>query len=67
MGREGGWWEAGAHEAELTTVRLSQGDYENVTPDVPEDDGLHYSELVHLGFRERPLRQEEVDYVTLKH
>ncbi|KAM7059627.1 B-cell receptor CD22 isoform 1-T1 [Molossus nigricans] len=42
------------------------GDYENVTPRVLEDDGLHYSELVHLGFGERPLRQEEVEYVTLK-
>lgn len=46
---------------------LSQGDYENVIPDVPEDDGIHYSELVHLGLGERPLRQEGVEYVTLKH
>ncbi|XP_005862515.1 PREDICTED: B-cell receptor CD22 isoform X2 [Myotis brandtii] len=43
------------------------GDYENVIPDVPEDDGIHYSELVHLGLGERPLRQEGVEYVTLKH
>ncbi|XP_036296985.1 B-cell receptor CD22 isoform X2 [Pipistrellus kuhlii] len=43
------------------------GDYENVIPDAPEDDGIHYSELVHLGVAERPLRQEGVEYVTLKH
>ncbi|XP_036895543.1 B-cell receptor CD22 isoform X5 [Sturnira hondurensis] len=43
------------------------GDYENVTPDVPEDEGIHYSELVHLGTGERPLSQEGVEYVTLKH
>ncbi|XP_054567197.1 B-cell receptor CD22 isoform X4 [Eptesicus fuscus] len=46
------------------------GDYENVipdAPDAPEDDGIHYSELVHLGVGERPLRQEGVEYVTLKH
>ncbi|CAK6436938.1 unnamed protein product [Pipistrellus nathusii] len=43
------------------------GDYENVIPDAPEDDGIHYSELVHLGVGERPLRQEGVEYVTLKH
>ncbi|XP_035867858.1 B-cell receptor CD22 isoform X2 [Phyllostomus discolor] len=43
------------------------GDYENVTPDVPEDEGIHYSELVHLGIGERPLSQEGVEYVTLKH
>ncbi|XP_016076380.1 PREDICTED: B-cell receptor CD22 [Miniopterus natalensis] len=43
------------------------GDYENVTPGVAEDDGIHYSELVHLGFGERPLREEGVEYVTLKH
>lgn len=46
---------------------LFQGDYENVTPDVPEDEGIHYSELVHLGIGERPLSQEGVEYVTLKH
>ncbi|XP_019480471.1 PREDICTED: B-cell receptor CD22-like [Hipposideros armiger] len=43
------------------------GDYENVTPDVPEDEGIHYSELVHLGVGERPLFQDTVEYVTLKH
>ncbi|KAM5210428.1 B-cell receptor CD22 isoform 5-T7 [Hipposideros larvatus] len=43
------------------------GDYENVTPDVPEDEGIHYSELVHLGVGERPLVQDTVEYVTLKH
>lgn len=33
----------------------------------PEDEGIHYSELVHLGIGERPLAQEAVEYVTLKH
>lgn len=46
---------------------LSQGDYENVTPEAPEDEGIHYSELVHLGLGERPLIQDTVEYVTLKH
>lgn len=45
---------------------LSQGDYENVTPEVLEDEGIHYSEMVHFGFGERPLAQEGVEYVTLK-
>lgn len=66
-GRERRWWEAGDHEAKLTMMWLFQGDYENVTPDVPEDEGIHYSELVHLGLGERPLSQEGVEYVTLKH
>lgn len=43
------------------------GDYENVTPAVPEDEGIHYSELIHLGVGERPLIQDTVEYVTLKH
>ncbi|XP_021556474.1 B-cell receptor CD22 isoform X2 [Neomonachus schauinslandi] len=43
------------------------GDYENVLPDSPEDEGIHYSELVHLGLGKRPLAQEAVEYVTLKH
>ncbi|XP_007106599.1 B-cell receptor CD22 isoform X3 [Physeter macrocephalus] len=43
------------------------GDYENVTPEALEEEGIHYSELVHLGFGERPLAQEGVEYVTLKH
>ncbi|XP_061030037.1 B-cell receptor CD22 isoform X3 [Eubalaena glacialis] len=43
------------------------GDYENVTPEVLEDEGIHYSELVRFGFGERPLAQEGVEYVTLKH
>ncbi|XP_008710317.1 B-cell receptor CD22 isoform X4 [Ursus maritimus] len=43
------------------------GDYENVLPDSPEDEGIHYSELVHLGVGERPLAQDAVEYVTLKH
>ncbi|KAF0876413.1 CD22 protein, partial [Crocuta crocuta] len=43
------------------------GDYENVVSESPEDEGIHYSELVHLGIRERPLAQEAVEYVTLKH
>ncbi|TEA42671.1 hypothetical protein DBR06_SOUSAS1610181, partial [Sousa chinensis] len=42
------------------------GDYENVTPEVLEDEGIHYSEMVHFGFGERPLAQEGVEYVTLK-
>lgn len=67
MGRESRGWEAGDHEAKLTTVWLSQGDYENVTPAVPEDEGIHYSELIHFGVGERPLIQDTVEYVTLKH
>ncbi|XP_012918175.1 B-cell receptor CD22 isoform X3 [Mustela putorius furo] len=43
------------------------GDYENVLPNSPEDEGIHYSELVHLGVGERPQAQEAVEYVTLKH
>ncbi|XP_077710941.1 B-cell receptor CD22 isoform X5 [Canis aureus] len=43
------------------------GDYENVVPENVEDEGIHYSELVHLGVGERPLGQEAVEYVTLKH
>ncbi|XP_068384581.1 B-cell receptor CD22 isoform X3 [Eschrichtius robustus] len=43
------------------------GDYENVTPEVLEDEGIHYSELVRFGFGEPPLAQEGVEYVTLKH
>ncbi|XP_039706046.1 B-cell receptor CD22 isoform X6 [Pteropus medius] len=42
------------------------GDYENVTPDVPEDEEIHYSELVHFGAGGRPLDHEGVEYVTLK-
>ncbi|XP_062031984.1 B-cell receptor CD22 [Lepus europaeus] len=41
-------------------------DYENVTPDLPEDEGIHYSELVQFGTGVRPQTQEEVEYVTLK-
>ncbi|XP_054444833.1 B-cell receptor CD22 [Pteronotus mesoamericanus] len=71
--------EAGTPEAQRTSLNRDNtvtysvvlkrqvGDYENVTPDVPEDEGIHYSELVHLGLGERPLRQEGVEYVTLKH
>uniref|UniRef100_A0A2K6K1L1 B-cell receptor CD22 n=1 Tax=Rhinopithecus bieti TaxID=61621 RepID=A0A2K6K1L1_RHIBE len=43
------------------------GDYENVIPDFPEDEGIHYSELIQFGFGERPQAQENVDYVILKH
>ncbi|XP_011225368.1 B-cell receptor CD22 isoform X2 [Ailuropoda melanoleuca] len=43
------------------------GDYENVLPASPEDEGIHYSELVHLGVGERPPAQDAVEYVTLKH
>ncbi|XP_040832363.1 B-cell receptor CD22 isoform X1 [Ochotona curzoniae] len=41
-------------------------DYENVPPDLPEDEGIHYSELVRFGMGVRPQAQEDVDYVTLK-
>ncbi|XP_012585961.1 PREDICTED: B-cell receptor CD22 [Condylura cristata] len=44
-----------------------EGDYENVTPDVPEEEGVHYSELVHLRTGERAPAQDSVEYVTLKH
>nr|XP_040135375.1 B-cell receptor CD22 [Ictidomys tridecemlineatus] len=47
--------------------RCHVGDYENVAPNLPEDDGIHYSELVHFGTGERPRAPEDVDYVTLKH
>ncbi|XP_045702768.1 B-cell receptor CD22 isoform X3 [Phyllostomus hastatus] len=71
--------EAGTSEVQRTSLNRDNtvtysvvqkrqvGDYENVTPDVPEDEGIHYSELVHLGIGERPLSQEGVEYVTLKH
>lgn len=45
---------------------FSQADYENVPPDLPEDEGIHYSELVRFGMGVRPQAQEDVDYVTLK-
>ena len=51
----------------LTTLWLSQADYENVTPEVLDDEGIHYSELVHFGNGKRALAQEGVEYVTLKH
>ncbi|XP_058530610.1 B-cell receptor CD22 isoform X2 [Ochotona princeps] len=41
-------------------------DYENVPPNLPEDEGIHYSELVRFGTGVRPQAQEDVDYVTLK-
>ncbi|KAG8524359.1 B-cell receptor CD22, partial [Galemys pyrenaicus] len=47
-------------------VAKGQGDYENVTPDAPEDEGIHYSELVRFGVGERSPAQESVEYVTLK-
>ncbi|XP_027979353.1 B-cell receptor CD22 isoform X8 [Eumetopias jubatus] len=47
--------------------KCREGDYENVLPDSPEDEGIHYSELVHLGLGKRPVAQEAVEYVTLKH
>lgn len=43
------------------------GDYENVSPDALEDEGLHYSELVHFGAGVRSPEPEAVEYVTLKH
>ncbi|XP_063109429.1 B-cell receptor CD22 isoform X1 [Cavia porcellus] len=42
------------------------GDYENVVPDLSEDEGIHYSELVQFGVGERSRVHEDVDYVTLK-
>uniref|UniRef100_A0A8C0WAF3 B-cell receptor CD22 n=1 Tax=Castor canadensis TaxID=51338 RepID=A0A8C0WAF3_CASCN len=42
------------------------GDYENVTPSCPEDEGIHYSELVQFGAGKRRRMQEDVEYVTLK-
>ncbi|XP_025125604.1 B-cell receptor CD22 isoform X5 [Bubalus bubalis] len=42
-------------------------DYENVTPEVLDDEGIHYSELVHFGNGKRAVAQEGVEYVTLKH
>ncbi|KAM6223702.1 B-cell receptor CD22 [Rhynchocyon petersi] len=42
------------------------GDYENVVQAFQEDEGLHYSELVHFGAGVRPPAREEVEYVTLK-
>lgn len=43
------------------------GDYENVSPSCPEDESIHYSELVQFGAGKRPQAKEDVDYVTLKH
>ncbi|KAK7800015.1 hypothetical protein U0070_022003, partial [Myodes glareolus] len=43
------------------------GDYENVTPSCPEDDSIHYSELVQFGAGKRSEAKEDVEYVTLKH
>ncbi|XP_034373359.1 B-cell receptor CD22 isoform X2 [Arvicanthis niloticus] len=43
------------------------GDYENVSPSCPEDDSIHYSELVQFGAGKRPQAKEDVEYVTLKH
>ncbi|MBZ3885318.1 B-cell receptor CD22 [Sciurus carolinensis] len=50
-----------------SVVQKRVGDYENVTPDFSEDEGIHYSELVQFGAGERPRAQEDVEYVTLKH
>ncbi|XP_008826296.1 B-cell receptor CD22 isoform X1 [Nannospalax galili] len=46
--------------------KRQMGDYENVTPNSPEDEGIHYSELVRFGAGERPQVKENVEYVTLK-
>ncbi|XP_023577214.1 B-cell receptor CD22 [Octodon degus] len=43
------------------------GDYENVVPDLSEDEGIHYSELVRFGAAERSQAHEDVEYVALKH
>lgn len=53
--------------AGLTPGPFLQGDYENVSPDVLEDEGLHYSELVRFGDGVRSPEPEAVEYVTLKH
>ncbi|XP_060222665.1 B-cell receptor CD22 isoform X1 [Meriones unguiculatus] len=42
-------------------------DYENVTPSCPEDESIHYSELVRFGAGTRAQVKEDVEYVTLKH
>uniref|UniRef100_I3MEK4 B-cell receptor CD22 n=1 Tax=Ictidomys tridecemlineatus TaxID=43179 RepID=I3MEK4_ICTTR len=55
------------NEDTYSVVQRCHGDYENVAPNLPEDDGIHYSELVHFGTGERPRAPEDVDYVTLKH
>ncbi|XP_055001997.1 B-cell receptor CD22 [Sorex araneus] len=45
------------------------GDYENVNvaPGTPEDEGIHYSELVQFGHGARSPAPDPVEYVTLKH
>ncbi|XP_008050128.1 B-cell receptor CD22 isoform X3 [Carlito syrichta] len=50
-----------------TVQKRRVGDYENVAPNIPEDEGIHYSELIQFGVGERPRAQEDVEYVTLKH
>lgn len=47
--------------------RCHMGDYENMAPDLSEDDGIHYSELVKFGVGEPSRAHENVEYVTLKH
>ncbi|XP_032751060.1 B-cell receptor CD22 [Rattus rattus] len=47
--------------------KRNMGDYENVSPSCPEDESIHYSELVQFGAGKRPPAKEDVDYVTLKH
>ncbi|XP_060144722.1 B-cell receptor CD22 isoform X2 [Globicephala melas] len=63
-------WRLSSNRDDTVTYSVVQkrhvGDYENVTPEVLEDEGIHYSEMVHFGFGERPLAQEGVEYVTLK-
>lgn len=64
VGRE--WTEVG-HASPGLPSSVLQGDYENVTPSCPEDDSIHYSELVQFGAGKRPEAKEDVEYVTLKH
>uniref|UniRef100_A0A8C6FGJ3 B-cell receptor CD22 n=1 Tax=Moschus moschiferus TaxID=68415 RepID=A0A8C6FGJ3_MOSMO len=66
--RYGGEGAVGADSGRLlTTLWLPQADYENVTPEVLDDAGIHYSELVRFGNGKRAMAQEGVEYVTLKH
>ncbi|XP_055992440.1 B-cell receptor CD22 [Sorex fumeus] len=44
----------------------SRGDYENLAPETPEDEGIHYSELVQFGRGVRSPAPDPVEYVTLK-
>nr|XP_012630498.1 B-cell receptor CD22 [Microcebus murinus]XP_012630499.1 B-cell receptor CD22 [Microcebus murinus] len=58
----------GSDEVTYSVVQKRRvGDYENVAPHSPDDEGIHYSELIRFGAGERPQAREGVEYVTLKH